>query len=250
MSADKQAIRSAFSRAARDYDSVAALQRRVALHLLQQTPVCSQILDAGCGTGFGADQLRARFPQACVLMLDAAHGMCARNPERMPICGDIEALPLRARSLDLYWSSLAWQWTDPFKAAAEAARVLRPGGTLRIATLGPGTLGELRQAFAAVDTHPHVRDFHPLITHRAALEAAGLVRIEIRQSLEQVFAADLRSLLSDIRRLGAHELGDARQRGLFGRRAWLRLQGAYEAFRCAEGLPASYDVFYLSASKA
>lgn len=249
MRAEKQAVRAAFSRAAPHYDGVAEVQRRIARHLLSLTPSAQRILDAGCGTGFGARLLREAQPAAQIHALDAAHAMCVHSGEALAACGDIEALPLANASLDLYWSSLAWQWTRPTLAAAEAARVLSPGGCLCVASLGAGTLHELRQAFAGVDAYPHVRQFHDAATHVAALHAAGFQEISLTQACEQVFANDLRGLLRDIRSLGAHELGQTRRPGLLSRQAWLRLQAAYETYRNEAGLPVTYDVIYLYARK-
>ena len=249
MSAEKQAIRAAFGKAAAAYDAFAEVQRRIARQLLIQTPPALSILDAGCGTGFGVQLLRAAQADASILALDSALPMCARLASPAVVCGDIEALPLADGCLDLYWSSLAWQWTRPELAAAEAARVLAQGGHLRVASLGPGTLSELRKAFSALDTYNHVRAFHTLEHHAGALQAAGFSDVRITRCLEQTHAPDLRSILRDIRSLGAHQLDGARRPGMIGRQSWQKLQTAYEAFRTREGLPVSYDVFYLSATK-
>ena len=252
MSSDKQAIRAAFGRAAGQYDRVAEVQRRIARSLLERTPTLSaaNILDAGCGTGFGAGLLRQQCIGSTVFTLDAAYAMCQQSATPLVICGDIETLPVADASLDLYWSSLAWQWTQAARAIAEAARVLKPGGLLRIATLGPATLHELRKAFASVDAHPHVRGFQCAQLHADLLAAQGFHAIQVEQRIERTFAPDLSTVLRDIRSLGAHELGHTRRPGLLGRQAWLRLQAAYESFREADGLPASYDVITLCATRA
>lgn len=252
MSSDKQAIRAAFGRAAGQYDRVAEVQRRIARSLLERTPPLStaNILDAGSGTGFGASLLRQQCVGSTVFTLDAAYAMCQQSGTPLVACGDIEALPVADASLNLYWSSLAWQWTQAARAIAEAARVLKPGGLLRVATLGPATLHELRTAFASVDAHPHVRDFQCAELHADLLASTGFCDIRIEQRIERTFAPDLSNLLRDIRSLGAHELGQARRPGLLGRQAWSRLQTAYASFREADGLPVSYDVITLCATRS
>ena len=56
------------------------------------------------------------------------------------------------------------------------------------------------------------------------------------------------ALAERARAVGAHQTGAARRKPL-GKSAWARLQAAYEPHRCAEGLPASYDTFWLIAEK-
>jgi malonyl-CoA O-methyltransferase len=248
---EKKAIRSAFGRAAGQYDSVAEVQRRIANGLIKRTPpfLAATLLDAGSGTGFGARLLEQHCPNADIFSLDAAHAMCQQAGRTLTLCGDIEALPLANASLDLYWSSLAWQWTQPELSIAEAARVLKPGGILRIATLGPATLHELRTSFSELDDHRHVREFHDAASHLNALVTHGFIDIQIEQRNEFTFAPDLITLLRDIRRLGAHALDGTRRRGMLGSQAWNRLQAAYESFREERGLPVRYDVITLCATR-
>ena len=64
-------------------------------------------------------------------------------------CGDAAALPLPDASVDLLFSSLCLQWLDDVPAVLnEFRRVLRPGGRMMLATFGPQTLIELRDAWA------------------------------------------------------------------------------------------------------
>ena len=63
---NKQRVQHAFDRAATTYDGAAVVQRRVCDRLLAElawdgTPP-ARILDAGCGTGYGAGILRHRWP--------------------------------------------------------------------------------------------------------------------------------------------------------------------------------------------
>ena len=214
--------------------------------------------------------------------------MLRRHPPGLarPLCADLEHLPLAAASVDAIWSSYALQWCAPGRAFPELARCLRPGGQLWIATLGPGTLAELRDAFRQVDDAEHVLPFQPPEAITTAVEAAGLRVLaseratlqawapDLRQLLAdiktlgahqtgaalrkplgksawarlQAWAPDLRQLLADIKTLGAHNTGAARRKPL-GKTAWARLQAAYEQHRSANGLPASYDTFWLIAEK-
>jgi malonyl-CoA O-methyltransferase len=246
----KSAIRQAFGAAAASYDAVADVQGRIVAKLINHCPqnLQGRILDAGCGTGNGARLLAAHNPQACILGLDAALGMCRTIDAFGVACGDIETLPIRPATLAMYWSSLAWQWTSPALAAAEAFRTLQPGGQLRVATLGPQTMSELRQVFKEVDGFPHVREFDSAADCESALHAAGFTQIRLQAGKECGYFADLATLMRSIRQLGAHVIAGRRQ-GLLGRQAWARLSAAYEEYRTPGGLPVSHDVIYLSAQK-
>ncbi|KAF7599648.1 MAG: malonyl-[acyl-carrier protein] O-methyltransferase BioC [Candidatus Dactylopiibacterium carminicum] len=241
-------IRAAFSAAAESYDQAARVQRRIIAQLAGLTPHSCRglLLDAGSGTGQAASVLRSHHPEARLLPLDAAIGMCHRTGG---ICGDIEALPLSDGSVALYWSSLAWQWTDASRALQEAARVLAPGGLLQVATLGPDTLWELRQAFRGIDGHTHVRNFTLADELQQAATAAGFIDIQVKCETECTHTPDLAGLLRELRAIGAHSLDAPRRRGLLSRSAWLAFQAAYEPHRESAGLRASYDVIYLLARR-
>ncbi|MDR1229374.1 MAG: methyltransferase domain-containing protein [Azoarcus sp.] len=252
----KYEIRRAFDRAAATYDTAARVQREAAAHLSAFAPTPAEpvhcVLDAGCGTGHALPGLAARFPQARRIALDFSPAMLARARafDALPLCADIEYLPLADATVDLYWSSLALQWCDPARALAEAARVLKPGGAAWIATLGPRTLHELRTAFAAVDGDVHVIDFAAIAHWLAIAEASGLVVEAHGQMLLCEIAADLRALLGNIKAIGAHTVGEKRRRRTLGRRGWQILQSAYEAFRRPGGaLPATYDLILLALRK-
>lgn len=259
----KQQVRKAFDSAADSYDRAAAVQREVCHRLATlaaATPPSgsvSRILDAGCGTGFGLDQIARAHPASHIVALDFAPGMLARLRQNRPaaaaslVCADLEALPLAAGSLDAVWSSLALQWCDPELALAQIARALRPGGVAWIATLGPATLWELREAFAHVDEASHVIRFHPPSYWIAAAENAGLS--PVAQDLEPAYALapDLRGLLRDIKAIGAHSVGEQRRRKPLGRVAWRTLEAAYDAHRRPDGqLPATYDLILLALKKS
>lgn len=242
------------------------------------------VLDAGCGTGFGFAELDRLCPGAARIALDLAPSMLAqaRGRHEMPrttthrgeaaaaaacaetappqdagnesellaVCGDLEHLPLARDSLALIWSSLAIQWCDPGRALAECARVLAPGGVAVLATLGPRTLWELREAFALIDGARHTIDFHPAPDWMRAAQAAALTPLAHDTVELHACAPDLRGLLQDIKRIGAATVDGGRRRQPLGRAAWARLQASYERHRRADGhLPATYDVILLALRK-
>lgn len=258
---DKQSIRAAFERAAETYDAAAVVQREVCGRLLDfadRHPVtrsARRVVDAGCGTGYALAFLGARFPDAEIIAMDFAPAMLLRIPATdadgcIPLCADIERLPLATGSVDVLWSSLMLQWCDSQRSLAEIARVLRPGGCAWLATLGPRTLWELSEAFSHVDDAQHVIHFESL--EQLAARAAGAGLDVAGRGADTVFAQapDLGRLLRDIKAIGAHQVGPERRHQLLGKGVWRTLVGRYERHRRADGLlPATYDVSLLALAK-
>ncbi len=249
---DKRQVAASFSRAAASYDSVAALQRAVGHHLLDQLPAAlspADWLDIGCGTGYFTRALGQRFASASGMALDIAEGMLAHaqplGGATHFIAGDAERLPLRDSSRDLLFSSLAVQWCGDFAAVLrEAKRVLRPVGVLAFSSLCVGTLQELRDSWQAVDGHVHVNRFRQFSDYQQLCAASGLQKVSLQVRPHVLHYPDVRSLTHELKALGAHNLNPGRPGGLTGRARILALIDAYERFRQPQGLPATYQVLY------
>ncbi len=258
----KRTIREAFDSAAASYDSAATVQREICLRLaafagsLPRTTDMLRVVDAGCGTGYGLGLLAKLCPGATSIALDFAPSMLTHLDARtgvpaLPLCADLEAIPLAAASVDAIWSSLALQWCEPDTALREFARILRPGGVAWIATLGPQTLHELRDAFAEIDDADHVIRFHSRDRWLAEAAAAGFELCASDDAPAFALAPDLRTLLRDIKAIGAHSVGAQRRRRPLGRASWRKLETRYESHRRDDGLlPATYDVILLALRKA
>lgn len=249
---DKRRVAASFSRAAASYDSVAELQRAVGQQLLERLPTGwapARWLDMGCGTGHFSRALGARFPDGQGLALDIAEGMLEHarplgGAEHF-IAGDAERLPLRADSCELIFSSLAVQWCADFAAVlSEARRVLKPGGVLAFASLCVGTLHELRESWAQVDGQVHVNRFREFERYRQLCDASGLRVRGLERVPHVLHYPDVRSLTHELKALGAHNLNPGRPGGLTGRARIAGLIAAYEGFRQAKGLPATYQVVH------
>lgn len=261
---DKSEVARAFGRAAADYDAHAVLQREVRERLAERLDLMKlsprRILDAGCATGQGVSLLRQIYPKAEVTALDIAQPMLqtARNKSRKSswleritqplthyVCADIERLPLKTSSVDLVWSSLALQWVnDPELAFRELHRASAPNGLLLFSTFGPDTLKELRQAFAQVDGGSHVSRFVDMHDIGDMLVHAGFQHPVMEMEILTLTYVDLKSLMRDLKGIGAHNAAADRPRGMMGKSAWQKLQQAYEIFRKDGRLPATYEVIY------
>lgn len=250
----KQRVADSFSRAADSYDRVAELQRSVGGRLSEFLPAFTPqvVMDLGCGTGYFGEQLRAQYPDASLLNLDLAEGMLQYARKHRPLrnaqwlCGDAEALPLQNQSVDLIFSSLAIQWCEqPALLFSEVARVLKPDGYFVVATLGPDTLKELRQAWASVDDFVHVNRFIPLADLQNNLPA-NLHCTQQQEEIRLLKYAQLKQLTDELKELGAHNVNQGQAMGLTGRQQIRQFRAAYEAQRLNDDtLPATYQVYYL-----
>lgn len=249
---DKRQVAASFSRAAASYDSVAELQRDVGSELLRRLPedfVPARWLDMGCGTGYFSRALAEKFPASAGVALDIAEGML--NHARPLggathfIAGDAERLPLQDSTCDLVFSSLAVQWCADFASVLnEAYRVLKPGGIFAFASLCVGTLYELRDSWRQVDGMVHVNRFREFGVYQQLCTGSGLKVVSLETRPHVLHYPDVRSLTHELKALGAHNLNPGRPGGLTGRARILGLIEAYEQFRQAQGLPATYQVVY------
>jgi malonyl-CoA O-methyltransferase len=264
-------VRRSFDHAAASYDAHAVLQREVCDRLLERLDYMAvqpgRVLDVGTGTGYGLAHLRSRYADAELCALDIAPAMLAAARARLPqpgwaqralarmtpssvrpthlVCADMERLPLAPGSVNLVWSSLALQWAHDLEATFRGFhRALAPGGLLIFATFGPDTLKELRAAFAEIDDAQHVNRFIDLHDIGDMLIHAGFASPVMEMDMLTLTYADLRSLMRDLKGIGAHNAAASRRRGLLGKSAWSRLEQAYESKRLEGRLPATFEVIY------
>ena len=246
----KELIARSFGRAAASYDAVASLQREIGQQLLDSAPEAHALdirraLDVGAGTGHFSAALAERYPEARVIAVDLAEGMLRQATKRFAgwrVVGDAECLPVASRSVDLVFSNVALQWAPSAGAAfQEFHRVLRPGGRLLFTSFGPGTLRELREAWAQVDGHTHVNEFIAPDLLQSMLCEAGFVGISLHQEVRVLEYPDVFALMRELKGLGASNLNPGRPRHLLGRGALETVQAAYPV--AASGrVPASFEV--------
>ena len=246
---DKKQMRRAFSRAAREYDAAAVLQREVCQRMLERLDYIKlqpdRILDAGSGTGWGTRQLAQRYPAAQMVALDIALGMLnvAReqsswwhklfsNNQQGHVCADIEALPLAANSMKMVWSNLALQWCNDLPATfRELYRVLKTEGLIMFSTFGPDTLKELRAAFHGVDGHNHVSRFTDMHDIGDMLTQGGFTEPVMDMEIITLTYSDVKSVMQDLRGIGAHNATAGRGQGMMGKAAWQHILERYEIYR-------------------
>lgn len=253
---DGRRVRAAFDAAAADYDAVAIVQAEVRRRLLERLELFRikprRILDAGCGTGHGAQALLRQYPRAGLVALDLAPGMLAAARSRRPwlrrldpVCADAAAVPLADDSVDLVFSNLMLQWCNqPDRVFSEFNRVLRPGGLLLFTSFGPDTLKELRAAWSVADGHTHVSRFIDMHDLGDALLRAGLGEPVMDAENITLTYADVRGLMRDLKTMGAGNATSGRSRGLTGRRRLAAMEAHYERLRDGGRLPATWEIVY------
>lgn len=259
---DKRALRRAFSKAATQYDAAAVMQREVCKRMLERLDYIKQkpatVLDVGSGTGWGTRQLGERYPAALVMALDIAMGMLQASRgtstwwsklfsgKATPyVCGDMEALPVAANSMDMVWSNLAMQWCNDLPATfVEMQRVLKVDGLLMFSTFGPDTLKEIRSAFQGVDGYTHSNRFADMHDIGDMLVAAGFGDPVMDMEYITLTYDDVKAVMQDLRSIGAHNATAGRATGMMGKKAWGRVLENYERLRRDGKLPATFEVIY------
>lgn len=100
--------------------------------LVQRVPPGGHVVDVGAGTGKLARVVHGLGYRVTAVDPDPAMlgRLRAVTPSITTTAGRGQQLPLDDGVADAILYGQAWHWVDPDRASAEAARVLRPGGTL------------------------------------------------------------------------------------------------------------------------
>ena len=170
-----------FDRVAPRYDNhwIQRFARPLHARMLQAVEDPSSVLDVGCGTGALLAAIGARWPQAALAGVDGAPGMAAVARTRLPSAdireGTAEALPWPDGAFDLVVTSLSFHhWRDRARGIREAARVLRPGGSLLLGDIGgDGLTGFVVESLRRLSGHRE-EGFPPSARIASDIAAAGL----------------------------------------------------------------------------
>lgn len=254
---DKRIVINRFDRAAKSYDNAAILQEEVLNRLLQRLRYIrhqpATIIDVGCGTGKGIRGLQKHYPRAQVYAIDIAQQMLLQARSRYRflarkrlLAADMERLPFAAECFDMVFSSLALSWSNDLRATmSEFARVAKPGALLLFTSFGPGSLQELAQSWRALDDYPHVHQFVDMHDVGDIMLAAGFAQPVVDAETIRLEYRDFRTLLDDLKQVGASNADCGRRRGLTTPRQLARLEASYreQGFE-NERFIASYEVVY------
>jgi malonyl-CoA O-methyltransferase len=251
---NKLRIARSFSSAAEGYNAAAVFQQEIGRRLIERLRLVKinikTVIDLGASTGYCTQLLSEHYVGARIIAVDIAEGMLryiqkqGDGPPEL-ICGDAQALPFADNTVDLVFSNLMLQWCpDVLSVFKEVQRVLKPGGLLMFATLGPDTLDELRQSWAQVDSYQHANSFADMHDVGDALLGSGLLDPVVDMEYITVTYKKVEKLLHDLRDLGANQIIGNRRLGLLGKGHYQAFVQAYEGMRQEGVLPATYEVIY------
>ena len=253
---DVRRARKNFNAAAHHYDEAAVLQREVGQRLVDRLDYVNcrpaTIMDLGSGTGRTTEQLRRRFRKARILQVDfaiemleqAAHRSRRWFSRKSPVCAAAEALPF-AGTVDMTFSNLMLQWcNEPGLVFSQVHDAMIEGGLFIFSSFGPDTLTELRQSWAAVDGDTHVNMFLDMHDLGDALASAGFQNPVMEAERFTLTYDDVPALYRDLKGLGAANTTAGRRRTLTGKTRLQQVAAAYNRFRQAGRLPATFEVVY------
>ncbi len=259
----KKKISRDFDKAANSYDEHATVQRKAADYLFSmiKDDISGNklVLDAGCGTGYFHELLRKNKIYCPLFQTDISYNMCKKSKEYSSPAeyggtytyqSDIEKLSLVPCSIDIAFSSLTVQWTDIEKSIKQLYDVLKNGGKVAIATIGQGTLSQLRKSSSLLDGQLYINDnFISEVDFRAVFVKCGFKKIRLQSHEVKIEHDNLKSLLTSIKGVGASYKANRKVRYL-GRDYFKNLEKKYkENFSTDNKLIASWNIVYVTAEK-
>ncbi|MEA1996321.1 MAG: methyltransferase domain-containing protein [Gemmatimonadota bacterium] len=270
-----------FSKSAGNYEALAGLQREIAFQLVEwaykdgNKPIgmrrdnsIEMVLDLGCGTGFLTGFLEKVIQPESFVALDLAHGMLEEARANGPQLGvpagfiraDGEKLPFAPGSFDLVASSTAFQWFSSLEESlADIYEVLRPGGRVLLATLGRGTLHELKESFRTAAGQMGIRlaaeRYGPPMTGapelRDCLEQAGFREVKLKEQVKLEFYPCAREFLLSLKKRGSNNPSFRRMSLPVERTLLRKMIHLYDSrFRVDGRVYASYEVIFASGEKS
>ncbi len=264
----KKRIQKSFSRCAAKYERKALLQKETAEQLIAGLSPISptappvKVLEVGVGTGYLAQLLRRQMPSHRIIACDLALGMLtvAKQKELPGLylsAADAEYLPYINNTFDLIISSLTYQWVSNLEQAfRDAFRVLKKGGVLRFASLGPTSLHELRESYALAHQQvkgvwpDYLQEFSAISDVENALYKAGFKEITLSsKSHRKVYASPV-ALLRTLQDIGAGNASAARPRGLASREVFREMERIYrQNHSAAHGVWGTYEIIWAQAGR-
>jgi SAM-dependent methyltransferase len=143
-------VAESFGTDAERYDRARPSYPRALVDQIVATSPGRDVLDVGCGTGIAARLFQAAGCRVLGVDPDDRMASVARQGGLEVEVAKFEDWDSAGREFDAVIAAQAWHWVDPVAGAAQAARVLRPGGRLAVFWNAAQSPPELTAAFAEV----------------------------------------------------------------------------------------------------
>jgi malonyl-CoA O-methyltransferase len=242
-------------RAAKTYEQAAVLAHEVGKRLFERLEYIrlqpQVVLELGCATGILTRQLIQRYPQAQTVGIDLVLDLLKLTQKNTThqadlLAATLDKLPLASQCVDLVVANLCLAWYLDINAVfQELKRVLKPGGLLMFTTLGPDTLKELRQSWAAVDDYPHVHAFYDMHDIGDALLHLQYADPVLDVERLTVTYASIEQFLQELKSSGAVNIAQGRRQTLMSMPTWQKFIAAYQRHQDGTGrIPASFEIIY------
>jgi malonyl-CoA O-methyltransferase len=233
-------VRRRRSRLADGYRDAARVPRELGERILEHLdPVRlspRRVLELGAAAGDLRRALERRYPDARIVSSDDCLELLSRGrPSRWRrrraglLCAEPHALPVAAGSIDMLVCNLAAAPLHRHEAALrDWRRVMRSGGVVTIATLGPLSFIELAETWARLDGGvPHLHPFPDMHDLGDALVRAGFGDVVMDSQRLQVEFDDVAHLLRELRTVGGGNASPQRRKSLTTPRELEALARAY-----------------------
>lgn len=226
--------------------------------MAERLPVIRQrpdvVIDWWAHTGGSESVLAAVYPKARRLRVEPTLALTAPLNEIAPWWSaqrwrreapplDEAAVPPAAGQL-LWANMMLHAVADPTVLMQAWRRALSIDGFLMFSTLGPDTLGPLRELYREAGWGPPHAPFTDMHDFGDMLVGAGFSTPVMDMETITVTYDSVDRLLADVQAWGGNPLA-TRPRGLLGRRSWNRFESALETMRNGEGkIPLTFEVIY------
>lgn len=216
---NKNTVTKHFSKAAKEYDEYANVQKEMAFFLkdILEKESAYEILEIGCGTGYLTKILADKFPDAHILATDISPDMIQSAKYKLSNYKNItyaildgEKIPTD-KKYDLIISNAAFQWFSDYKQAFQHFfACLKSKGYLIYSTFGPKTFIELNQSFAHAYEKNHIKEKYttgPAFSEMNALietsANAGFISTYQEKIYTEYFSSP-KEFLRSIKKIGAN----------------------------------------------
>ncbi|MEM7277763.1 MAG: methyltransferase domain-containing protein [Pseudomonadota bacterium] len=254
---DQNAVRRRFNRRATSFHRAAFIHERCAQTLMERLDLTTltprQILDMGCGTGILTTMLARKFKRARLSCVDQSPQMLKQTAKALPFFArkkllqeSAEATSVADASVDLVTANLLLPWLDaPDALLKEARRVLKADAAFFFTSIGPGSFGELREAWSTIDPDgAHVGAFVDMHDLGDALGRAGFTEAVLDVERIRVQYNDFESLWADLRLSASGNALRNRRKGLSTNSVFARLAKNYPQSRPGAPLTVSLELVF------